>query len=148
MTVQFNSTFPVETADPTSSDPGIIVRMAPSATAAYGATTTSRIVSAAASTNATSAKATAGTLYSAKGYNAAASARYLKFYNKASAPTVGTDTPVLTIYLPATTAFALDWPNGRLFATGIAYALTTGSADADTGALTAGDVLALNIEYA
>ena len=112
------------------------------------ATTTSRIVSAAASTNGTSAKASAGTLYAVKGYNASASARYLKFYNKASAPTVGTDTPVLTIYLPPTTAFALDWPVGRLFATGIAYALTTGSADNDTGALTAADVLALNVEYA
>lgn len=112
-----------------------------------GATTTSRIVSAAASTNATSAKGSAGVLFAVKGFNAAATARYLKFYNKATAPTVGTDTPVLTIYLPASTAFALDWPLGRYFATGIAYALTTGGADADTGALTAADVLALNVEY-
>jgi hypothetical protein len=109
---------------------------------------TSRIVSAAGSTNATSAKAAPGTLYSIKGYNAAATARYIKFYDLAVAPTVGTSTPVLTIYLPASTAFALDWPMGRFFATGIAYALTTGSADADTGALTAADVLGLNVEYA
>jgi len=108
----------------------------------------SRIVSAAASTNATSAKASAGNVYAVKGYNAAASARYLKLYNKASAPTVGTDVPRLTIYIPASTAFALDWPMGHYFSTGIAYALTTGSADADTGALTAGDVLGLNVEYA
>lgn len=32
--------------------------------------------------------------------NINAAARYLKLYNKASAPTVGTDTPVLTIPLP------------------------------------------------
>lgn len=120
----------------------------PGSATAGAATTTSRIVSAAASTNGTSAKAGAGTLYAVKGYNAAATARFLKFYNKASAPTVGTDTPVLTIYLPPATAFALDWPNGRLFSTGIAYAMTTGVADADTGALTAGDILALNIEFA
>lgn len=111
-------------------------------------TSTSRIVSAAADTNATSAKATPGTLYSVKGYNAAAAARYLKFYDKASAPTVGTDTPVLTIYLPATTAFVLDWPAGRYFATGIAYGMVTGSADNSAAALTAGDVLGLNVEYA
>lgn len=108
---------------------------------------TSRILSAAASTNGTSAKGSAGTLYHVMGYNAAAAGRYLKFYNKASAPVVGTDIPVLTIYLPAATAFVLPWPAGRLFTTGIAYALTTGVADNDTGALTAADVLGLNVEY-
>lgn len=108
-------------------------------------TGSSRIVSAAASTNGTSAKATNGTLKQVVGYNAAAAARYLKFYNKTSAPTVGTDTPVLTVYLPATTAFALDFDH--YFSQGIAYALTTGSADSDTAALTAGDVLGLNVLY-
>lgn len=112
-----------------------------------GPTSSSRIISAAASTNATSAKASAGRLFNLIGQNVAASARYLKLYNKASAPTVGTDTPVATIYLPASTAFALDFPNGFYFATGLAYALTTGSADADTGALTAGDILGLNVLY-
>lgn len=108
---------------------------------------TSRIVSAAASTNATSAKASAGDLISAMGYNATITVRYLKFYNKASAPTVGTDVPVLTIALAPSSAFerSLD---ALYFSTGIAYAMTTGSADADTGALTAGDVLGLNVVYA
>lgn len=107
----------------------------------------SRITSAAATTNATSAKASAGYLHHVSGYNAAAAGRYLKIYNKASAPTVGTDTPVLTIYLPATTAFAITYP-AMYFGTGIAYALTTGAADNDTGALTAADVLGLNVMYA
>lgn len=106
----------------------------------------SRIVSAAASTNATLAKDSAGFLHQFTGYNAAATARYLKFYNKASAPTVGTDTPVMTVYLPATSGFAIDVP-GLYFPTGIGYALTTAAADADTGALTAGDVVALNVVY-
>lgn len=114
----------------------------------FAATTTSRIPSAAASTNATSAKASAGVLYSLVGYNAAAALRYLKIYNKASAPTVGTDTPVLTIPLPATAGFAIDFPLGFRCDTGIAYALTTGAADADTGALTAADVVGLNVIYA
>lgn len=109
------------------------------------ATNTSRIVSAAASTNATSAKASAGTVLQITGYNAAASARFLKFYDKATAPTVGTDAPRKTIYLPATSAFAIDCRDA--YATGIAYALTTGVADNDTGALTAADVLALNVDY-
>lgn len=109
------------------------------------ATTTTRILSAAASTNATSAKTSAGTLKRVIGYNAAATIRYLKIYNKASSPTVGTDTPILTLPLPPATGFDLGLEYS--FATGIAFALTTGSADTDTGALTAGDILGLNVAY-
>jgi hypothetical protein len=106
----------------------------------------SRIVSAAASTNATSAKASAGDLHRIRGYNASAAVRYLKIYNKASAPTVGTDTPVLTYALAPSREFDINVA-GFYFSTGIAYALTTGSADADTGALTLADVVGLNITY-
>lgn len=109
--------------------------------------TVSRIPSAAASTNATSAKMTPGILYSVIGFNAAAAARYLKIYDKESAPTVGTDTPKLTITLPASTAFTIDFPTPVEFRAGIAYALTTGVADNDTGALTAADVTGLNVIY-
>jgi hypothetical protein len=112
-----------------------------------GISNTSRVVSAAASTNATSAKASAGRVYAIQGYNAATSVRYLKIYNKASAPTVGTDTPIKTLALPPSAGFAFDFPVGYYFATGIAYALTTGSADSDTGALTAADVVGLNVDY-
>lgn len=111
----------------------------------YSSAKTSRIVSAGASTNATLAKAANGTVKAATGYNAAAAARYLKFYDSAVAPTVGTTTVRKTVYLPATTAFAITMDD--YYGQGIAYALTTGSADNDTGALTAGDVLGLNIDY-
>lgn len=122
--------------------------ISPGASAATGGiASTSRIVSAANTTNATSAKASAGRVYAIQGYNAATGIRYLKLYNKASSPTVGTDTPVKTLALPPGVAFAFDWPHGYSFATGIAYALTTGSADSDTGALTAADVLGLNVDY-
>ena len=112
-----------------------------------GIRSTARLLSAGASTNATSVKASAGRVYGAQGYNAAASVRYLKLYDKAAAPTVGTDTPVKTVTLPPLTAFALDWVLGYAFENGIAFALTTGGADADTGALTAADILGLNIDY-
>lgn len=112
-----------------------------------GGVSSSRITSAAASTNATSAKTSAGTLFGIKGYNASGSLCYLKLYNKASAPTVGTDTPVLTLALLPNAGFVFDYPAGFYFSTGIAYALTTGVADNDTGAVAAGAVLALNIEY-
>ncbi|MGY3392937.1 hypothetical protein ACVWW6_005528 [Bradyrhizobium sp. USDA 3311] len=114
--------------------------------ASGGISTTNRLLSAAATTNATNAKGSAGRLYSIQGYNAATAVRYLKLYNKATAPTVGTDTPVKTLVLPPG-GFAFDWPIGYSFGTGIGYGLTTGSADNDTGALTAGDVLGLNLDY-
>jgi hypothetical protein len=114
-----------------------------------GLASIARLVSAAASTNATSAKASAGRVYKVYGYNASTSVRYLKLYNKASAPTVGTDTPVATIPLKPSDVFNIDFGLiGQYFSTGIGYALTTGSADSDTGALTAADVVGLNIYYA
>jgi hypothetical protein len=112
------------------------------------ATSTSRIPSAAASTNATSAKAAAGTVYAIEALNTSAAVKYLKLYNKASAPTVGTDTPVRTIALPPNNARTyVTFPSGRYFSTGIAYALTGAAADNDTTALTAGDVVGVNIDY-
>lgn len=107
----------------------------------------SRIVSAAATTNATLAKASAGDLHITSGNNINAAIRYLKIYNKATAPVVGTDVPVITMALEPLKSFHVDW-GGQYFSAGIAYALTTGAADADTGALTAGDILGLSITYA
>lgn len=106
-----------------------------------------RLVSAAASTNATLVKSTPGDVHKIRGFNANAAARYLKLYNKATAPTVGTDVPFMTIYLPATSSFEVNL-DGLYFSLGIGFGLTTAAADADVGALTAADVLALNITYA
>lgn len=106
-----------------------------------------RLLSAAGTTNATLVKNDQGTLWHITGYNAAASARYLKLYDKASAPTVGTDTPAYTFYLPAQSAFRLDWEKGRYFSIGIGFGLTTARDDNSTAAVTAGDIECLNIEY-
>lgn len=104
--------------------------------------TLSRLISAA-STNATSVKASAGTVYAIHAVNLNAAVRYLKLYNKASSPTVGTDTPVATFPIPASATgagFVINLDPGADFATGIALALTTGSADADTGAVAASEI--------
>jgi hypothetical protein len=110
-------------------------------------TAASRIPSSANTTNATAAKASAGALSSVNGYNSSASVTYLKFYNKATAPTVGTDTPVLTLALPALSVFSYDL-GGLAFATGIGYGLTTDAADNGTTAVAAGAILGLNVVYA
>lgn len=104
----------------------------------------------AATTNATSVKASAGQVYSVQVFNTNAAARYLKLYNKASAPTVGTDTPVKTLTIPGATTGAglvLSWPQGLAFGTGIAFALTTGAADSDTAAVAANEII-VGLDYA
>lgn len=94
-----------------------------------------------ASTNATSVKGSAGTLYGIAASNINAAARFLKLYNKATAPTVGTDTPVLTITIPASGYINFDTGLlGMQFTLGIAYALTGLATDADTTAVAANDI--------
>lgn len=116
----------------------------PSATAG-GFNTTHHLVSAA-STNPTSVKGSAGTIGLITVSNKNAAPVYFKLYNKASAPTVGTDTPVMTILVPTNNTVTVPHATGLRLSTGIAYALTTGLAVADTGAVTAGDV-AVHISY-
>jgi hypothetical protein len=91
-------------------------------------------------------KASAGQVFGWFIHNAASSVRYVKFYNKASAPTVGTDTPVLTIPIPAEAAANVEYLGGIAFATGIGIGCTTGLADNDTGAPSANDVQ-VNVFY-
>ncbi len=115
-----------------------------------GGATPGKLVSAA-STNATSVKASAGTLYMLTASNTNAAARYLKIYNKASAPTVGTDVPVYTFLIPGSSTGAgtnIPLPaQGIALGTGFALALTTGAADADTGAVAASEIV-VNYAYA
>jgi hypothetical protein len=113
-----------------------------------GGATPAKLISAA-TTNATSLKAAAGTLYTAHVFNSGASPCYLKFYNKASAPTVGTDVPVLVIGVPAGASIDIGIPEsiGVAFSTGIAYAITGGIADNNTTAVALNQV-ALSLTYA
>ena len=106
-----------------------------------GANSKHRLVTAT-STNATSVKASAGMLYELEVVNNdATNPIYVKLYNKASAPTVGTDTPTETYRVNAGATLQLSWANGNPFSTGLAYAVTSGSADADTSAVAAGSLV-------
>ena len=64
-------------------------------------TPTVATLNSAATTNATNVKATAGNIYTINLSNNGAAAAYFKLYNKATAPTVGTDTPLDVITIPA-----------------------------------------------
>jgi hypothetical protein len=104
---------------------------------------TKRIASSAASGNPDFLKASAGNLMMVWGQNGAA-ITYLQVYNKATAPTIGTDTPILTYPIAALERFSLMLPRGGYyFSTGVAYAFTTDAAGT-TGA-SAAAVIACNI---
>lgn len=97
----------------------------------------------AASTNATSVKGSAGQVYSVTAFNTNASARFLKLYDKATAPSVGTDTPVQTYLIPGNASGAgltLALPVGMGFSSGVALAITGAMPDSDTTAIGANDV--------
>jgi hypothetical protein len=97
-------------------------------------------------TNATSVKASAGQVYGWHLSNANAGARFLKLYDKASAPTVGSDTPVMTIPIPGSGIAVLDQPMGIAFSTGIAFALTAAVGDSDTTAVAVNEIV-VNLLY-
>ena len=131
----------------TSASP-VPVSPRPNNTGANG-TTAYKLISTA-STNANVVKASGGNLYSIIAIGLTSTVRYLKIYSKATAPTVGTDVPLMTIPVPANTqgaGVALPFSMGVNFPLGIGVAITSGSADNDTGSVGAGDVI-VNLTYA
>lgn len=99
-----------------------------------------------ASKNQTIVKAEAGQLFGYYIYNAASAVRYVKFYNKATEPTLGTDTPVITLPIPKEAGANVEFVNGIAFGTGIGFALSKGLADASTEEVAANDLI-VNLFY-
>lgn len=93
----------------------------------------------AASTNANFIKSTSGCLYELTVSNVTATAIFVKLYNKASAPTVGTDVPIVTLSVPANTTLPVEFGAlGKRFSTGIAIAATAAAPATDTAVAVAG----------
>lgn len=114
----------------------------PSATLALIPATGTKIISAA-TTNATLCASGNKGIVLLTLTNTGASAAYFKVYNKATAPTVGTDTPVWIYCIPAGQSISPPLPafglrSGTL---GLGYAITGGAADADTTAVAANQVI-------
>lgn len=94
------------------------VTVTPVTATAYSVVTT-------ASTNGANIKNAAGTLHEVTVSNVTATPIFVKFYNKASAPTVGTDVPILTIAAAANSTVSLQFgATGKRFSTGISIAAT------------------------
>jgi hypothetical protein len=80
-------------------------------------------------------------VYSITASNTGAAAAFVKFYNLATAPTVGTSVPVFTMSIPASgTVTIAPAMVGIRFSTGIALAITNLAADTDTTAVAAAQV--------
>lgn len=75
---------------------------------------------------------------------------YIKFYNKATAPTCGTDIPKWTVPIPfgassAGGGFTLPIPDGLMFPAGLGFCITGGIADNDVTNAATGIVVNLGV---
>ena len=118
--------------------PGRYERQLPVATKAHFKSSTN-------STNATSVKASAGTVFNiiihnTHGGSGSNSAITIRFYDKATAPTVGTDVPMIIVHVSSSTSKEVNFTSGIAFTNGIAYALTAGDSLLDATAVDADGV--------
>jgi hypothetical protein len=99
----------------------------------------------AATTNATSVQASSSTLFNVIIVNTTATKYYFKLYNKASAPTVGTDVPLQSYEVAASGTLNINYNIPLAFSTGLAFALTAGFAISDNTAAVTG--IGINLGY-
>jgi hypothetical protein len=78
--------------------------------------------------------------------NVNASARFVKFYDTSTSPTVGNTVPVRTIQLPGSSTAQADFHRGKIFLNGMWISVTAIGSDADNTAPAANDVL-VTIDY-
>jgi hypothetical protein len=108
---------------------------------------TTYALNSAAGSNLVAVKATAGSLYGARVFNAGAAIAYLKLYNKATAPVLATDVPVMVLPIAAGALAGLDLGSlGSRFGLGIAIATTGLAADTDATAVAAAQ-LKIQLDY-
>jgi hypothetical protein len=123
---------------------------APTNTVVASTTSTATVlytVNSGATTNAASIKATGANLYGLSVMNASATTKYVRLFNLATAPTVGTSVPIMVVAVPATSSKEIEYVPALRFATGLAVAITGGAAATDSTAVAAGDVQLL-VSYA
>ena len=120
------------------------VQLEPNTVAAVNVNSTSanttHTLTSAATTNATVVKNSAGRVSLIALTNTNAADRFFKLYSKATAPTVGTDIPIMTIPVAANSFRIIDFSAfGLQIPVGIGYAVTGLIADSDATAISAGD---------
>ena len=86
-------------------------------------------------------KSAVGTVYGFSFLNTTASIRYVHFYAKATAPVLGTDTPVITIGIPASGTAVWEMTVGMASANGIGFTITSDNIAIPVTAGSTGDVV-------
>lgn len=132
--------------NPWSSAPSFNLQVVSASSQAYTPYMTVTSSSGAFSTN---IKGTPGRLFGYAIFNSNAAARYFKFFNTSSEPTLGTATPVMTLLIPGSTAGAgavQDITRGIDFSAGLSIGITDAVGTTSTGSITAGDI-AGNVYY-
>ena len=104
----------------------------------------------AANTNSTNVAAVKTNIYEIVAVNTTATLYFLKLYDKATAPTCGTDTPVMTLPIPFGTSssgggVSVPIPVGAQFINGFGFCITGGIADNDSTSAATG--IAVNFLY-
>jgi len=108
-------------------------------------TTQAHFKSSTASTNSTLIRGSAGTVFNIIVHNThsgggSGSAIALRFYDKATAPVVGTDVPMIIIHVQSNDSKEINFTSGITFKNGIAYSITDGTALLDATPVSADGV--------
>lgn len=94
-----------------------------------------------AGTNAKAVKGLPGQVVGWSAANLSGTWRFLKLFDVAGTPAVGTDAPEFTIGLPPMTEVSLALSGGIAFSAGIALAMTAGPEDTDASPVGAGEIV-------
>jgi hypothetical protein len=97
------------------------------------------------STNATSVKGSSGAIFNMIIHNThsgggSGSAIAFRLYDKATAPIVGTDVPMIVIHVQSNDSKEINFTSGITFVNGIAYSITDGSSLMDATVVSADGV--------
>jgi hypothetical protein len=97
------------------------------------------------STNATSVKGSSGAVFNMIIHNThsgggSGSAIAFRLYDKATAPVVGTDVPMIVIHVQSNDSKEINFTSGITFVNGIAYSITDGSSLMDATSVDADGV--------
>jgi len=97
------------------------------------------------STNATSVKGSSGAIFNMIIHNThsgggSGSAIAFRLYDKATAPVVGTDVPMIVIHVQSNDSKEINFTSGITFVNGIAYSITAGNSLLDATAVSADGV--------
>ena len=138
-------------AIPAQATDGVVIGGAQPVASTLGGATPYNLI-AASGTNSTLISAGVHTVYGVQLANIGAAPAYLKLYDKATAPTCGTDTPKAVFIIPAAATAAngggsnVAIPVGKAFALGLGICTVTGIDNTNSTGVAASNV-AINIDY-